>query len=233
MAVLELSAARAGSDLLTVPDGCRLLVLTDGIRCGAHAMTLPFADATIIAEIPDLAGLPADEPYDLVAVDRDSLDLETLAELSILVRPLLRPAGAMIVMLDAGGSSSMPSARFLVGWEWAGLVDLDNRLAAAVCPGPQDAVADGPFVAAWTSAGLAAGREIKARRHAEAALDRQISLTYQTERALLEGMVALAEEAEVVRREHQGLALARTVLRGSKAGRAILRTARVLRGRGR
>ncbi|MEV6970303.1 hypothetical protein AB0M47_34870 [Hamadaea sp. NPDC051192] len=229
----------------------RQLVVTDPIRHGRYALTLGFAEVTLVGADAEDSAIAADAPYDLAAIDLDAVDVEHVARIASLVRPHLRRGGVLAVLLGRADPDSTLNSTvsaidpgnlddhghlsgidgLLRGWEWAGLSEIGGEPAAVFRPGPPEAAAGTPFLAAYATASLLTRRAAADGRTAEAALAEQVALTARSERALLARLAASAEDADRVRRDHQGSALVRTLLRRSKGGRVVLRVAKTLRRR--
>jgi hypothetical protein len=233
MPLIGPAGSAAASAAPVTPGGGRQLVVTDAVRYGRHALTIPFAEVTLVGL--DDATIAADPPYDQAAIDLHALDVESVVQVAALIRPLLGPGGVVAVLLSpdiSGGRSDILHGNgMLRGWEWAGLREIDGELAALLRPGPPEADAGTPFLAAYATANFLIRKAAETDRMAEAALAEQAELTARSERALLDRLAALAEEADRVRRDHRGSALVRTLLRRSKGGRVVLRVAKLLRRR--
>ncbi|MEV0274715.1 hypothetical protein AB0H43_38595 [Hamadaea sp. NPDC050747] len=228
MTDLDLADSTVRAAVLRVPDGCRMLVSTDAGRGGVAAMTLPFADATIV-DAPELGDVSHQGPFDVAVLDLSRLRSAAVEIFAVAIRPLLGPDGVLVVVINGDDWLEPGVDGLLAGWEWVGVADLAGAPAAVVRPGALGVDAGSPFLAAWVGAGIATARAAEARRLSDEALTLQVALTAQSEEYLLKRVAALADEVERVRRDHQGKALVRTLLRRSVGGRALLRLARVLR----
>lgn len=254
MPIVGRTGTAAESGVPATPGG-RQLVVTDAIRHGRYALTLGFAEATVVGADTDDFAIAADAPYDLAVIDLDALAVEHVARFGSLARPHLRPGGVLAVLLGPAHSDPAPDPTpdptmsaidpgnlddhgrpsgvdgLLRGWEWAGLSEIGGEPAAVFRLGRPEADAGTPFLAAYATASFLTRRAAADVRTAEAALAEQVALTARSERALLTRLAASAEDADRVRREHQGSALVRTLLRRSKGGRVVLRVAKTLRRR--
>lgn len=83
-----------------------LLILTDGRRRGRNALTLPFRNATVVEAVePDLPAVSGE--FDAIVVDRDQIDIDWLQMITGRLRPVLRPAGLVVVLAGDGAAAQL------------------------------------------------------------------------------------------------------------------------------
>jgi hypothetical protein len=206
-----------------------LLVLTDGRCRGRSALALSFREAVLVdcdAE-RDIGAIKGQ--FRTVAIELSTLDLDRVARLTDAVVPALRPGGRVVVLLDPDADiAAGPGDREFGGLAWEGLATLDGRLGAVLRAGATSTTPVAAMLATAMTAQRLASADAEGER-ARRMLVRHVDARRASEDALLRHLETLVAQLELERREHQGRALARTVLRRSAAGRALLRGLRLLR----
>lgn len=198
-----------------------LLVLTDAQRSGRNALALPFQDATVI-EADTAEQINVEGRFDAIVIDRCCYDPQWLDSTADKLLAALRPGGRVIVtMQPTPDAFQVNKSATLTGLAWQGLASLNGQPCAVLYADDQGTAHAGPFLhTARIAIQLATSGE------SSAAIARYVESRGRSERALLLHLRALAEELARERWQHRGVALVRTVLYRSKAGRGILRVLR-------
>jgi SAM-dependent methyltransferase len=209
-------------------DGQKILAVSGEGQDRFDGLTVPFADATVVACLTGETDLIRDE-FDTVVVGRDTVDWQSLNETAALAARVLRPGGRLVLMLPlADTATSEPSNQ--AGLNWHGLSVLNGRPCAVLglagtTGGHQDtmallATADAACRltlahAGWEAAGLTTD-EFRAM------VAREVEDRRRSEQALLGRIDRLVAELDERRRRHRMLTLAAEVLRGGRAGPTFL-----------
>lgn len=213
-----------------------LLVLAAAGNRGLDALALPFRRATVLDPADALGRDVLDGSYDIAVVDLSPFDLSVVDRLVPRILPVLRQEGRILVMLgDPSGAVHTQSPTSSLDTQgWGGLTELRGRPCAVLRPGGPPGPA--PVSVLLSTADAASRLAAVAARDADeraaalkAALLRRTEESRRSEQALLHQLSVLVVGPTDAPRESEGLLQARTVLRRSKAGRAVLRGLRPLK----
>jgi hypothetical protein len=222
------------TDELLRGDHGHLLIVTDHDNRGRSSLMLPFVEATVIQIEP--REVPAIQvSFDTAVIDLDPFDRSIIN----VVTGCLQPGGRIVVMLpEETGGQLQPEAYAIAGLAWCGLAVVGGRLGVVLAAVPNSeagpalsipshiaAAVQGYEVGMQASANLVAAllSRIDELQTSMAALS---DLRRRSENALIKQIDLTLRELDIVRHDHRGVRLVRTILQRHKLGRVPLRLLR-------